>query len=1536
MGCKYTFGKELDGVSYSELYEFVLNNFSSDLNSFSDLLFSQAEARRKQTVDILNEIKLTYSPRNLGSDILEESSLTGFDVEYGTSETMSVQEFLSSELTQINGNRLYVPFDKEEFIKRRIAEYKQKGLSEEEASKKIEQDIARGPIMQDDAMLIHKLITFKGGFDGSKEGSFVTQAVEDSSSEQIARIKKDAWRELYNEMCNVFWKGNILKHFKGDGLKDYIKKGFNIQAEVHYDDNVTKLLSGHIDYAIVDDQGHIHLYNFVVTSNPNLDSYEKRQYYELKLLTLKRMLQYNGINSDNISLNYIPIYVQYNEDGQVEHITLSKVRKIFIDDIRNPNYITKDHQLSQFIKSNTNFNLLIDDNISERLRSMFTSILPSDLNINETGIHKSIDKWIHDAPQEGQDKHPLVIKQVGEPNNWFEVYINGKLIANIRSSEPKSRNQELKNVIIEHIKDLNDNRQSISYDLYRQIKTAYQNNKRHVDVRQEAETTIDTSLLQYLRDIDPETGEHRWELIDDLIDYNIILFKKNNKVDVVYLSSESLDRDIDFGNGQHNLLGKVKLDTVSRQLRGTYGNLSTFISILILNEFLPKLNLNDFQLGKVRVLSQFGTQFGQNLNIEYLVNKYFNEIITEINKANPGMEVKNNFSAAKFADPIEDIIEQLELIVGDRTEESQLLKPNLTRLKEVTFDKKALELRKLLDQISTIFFEETSPKKIYSYYQDVNSNKHREAVLYKLVDDAWLMYSGQNLIYDTKLENYEKWMAQPAYISSNNARLVVNNYRAMLDAMSDDINDLYDEMFYSPIMDYYKAVGYTALENSTIGFQERLYRNMFERDDNGKIRLYFKNPYKNEGNTSYLTDPERKFLKNALYLFNKFIHPEFVFNGPEDERFIKLINSDSKFLQVPLERASSATKFFKNPKDKLDRFKMYIREKKNLLDEISFKIDDFTRNVKYNLSNDADIFNKMHVRNKFKYTSDNYEERQKFIQERGVDYFETNIENLLIDVLGEAVEVEKTNRFLTATKAILFQLEIMRQDYSTDNDTINKELEYVSTYMKVNVFKKPLVSGAEEKALGVLMPIRKAVVSLNLVGNLIGFCRDVENGFVENYFRTLTKYQTDITKEDVSKAYKTFFGEVVFTNPMRINLLNKLCTVYRISNTDLARITERLKTGRAGLTNYENWLYATLRAPDFLHRMVAFMAKCIHDGVIDPDDESQSAFSIKDNRLVYDWKKDKRFKNLARGDKNNPKYAEELGLYIARMRTFNEEHPDRDPLSYEEALPQPYSEGEIQAIKSMASNIYGDYDRSNKAMYEFKSIGLIFGMWTTWMNGILTNLITKPGQYNPNQRTWTQAEDADGKLFINPNNFNEYVHENELKEGDLRIPVYNQELSIAQGLIPTLNAMRKYSRSGGVIKEYITSNPNVSSLLNKSVLDAIISLIILLLFKLAIDPAYQDHKKQDDGREFLTNVFTQLIYKSTRASFDTFRGPFNIGAYIVNNTASPVWQTPSSILHDLGEYVVGNKTMGQVISHNTGFGRTFQDAVTMYKRDVIE
>lgn len=131
----------------------------------------------------------------------------------------------------------------------------------------------------------------------------------------------------------------------------------------------------------------------------------------------------------------------------------------------------------------------------------------------------------------------------------------------------------------------------------------------------------------------------------------------------------------------------------------------------------------------------------------------------------------------------------------------------------------------------------------------------------------------------------------------------------------------------------------------------------------------------------------------------------------------------------------------------------------------------------------------------------------------------------------------------------------------------------------------------------------------------------------------LTKYQTDIDAKSLTSAYKEV-TKASFTSVRNITLIDELCKTYRLSNLDVARISEGLTSSRGGILNVENWMYATLRAPDFLNRMVLFVAKCMKDGCWD-------AFDLVDNKLVYNWRKDKRYSIYADPSKKGTKEYEE-------------------------------------------------------------------------------------------------------------------------------------------------------------------------------------------------------------------------------------------------------------------------------------------------------
>lgn len=95
-------------------------------------------------------------------------------------------------------------------------------------------------------------------------------------------------------------------------------------------------------------------------------------------------------------------------------------------------------------------------------------------------------------------------------------------------------------------------------------------------------------------------------------------------------------------------------------------------------------------------------------------------------------------------------------------------------------------------------------------------------------------------------------------------------------------------------------------------------------------------------------------------------------------------------------------------------------------------------------------------------------------------------------------------------------------------------------------------------------------------------------------------------------------------------------------------------------------MYATLRAPDFLNRMVLFVAKCMKDGCWD-------AFDLVDNKLVYNWKKDKRYSIYADSSKKGTKeYEEQRIAYYNAVRQYNMEHPE-NTIDFSDDLPTAYS-----------------------------------------------------------------------------------------------------------------------------------------------------------------------------------------------------------------------------------------------------------------------
>jgi hypothetical protein len=326
---------------------------------------------------------------------------------------------------------------------------------------------------------------------------------------------------------------------------------------------------------------------------------------------------------------------------------------------------------------------------------------------------------------------------------------------------------------------------------------------------------------------------------------------------------------------------------------------------------------------------------------------------------------------------------------------------------------------------------------------------------------------------------------------------------------------------------------------------------------------------------------------------------------------------------------------------------------------------------------------------------------------------------------------------------------VLRGETEKDVSNIEHAVDTITDYLNLNVFNKSLMSEDWQKFENLMAPLRQMVSGLYVAGNVGGFGRDIFQGLLENISNAVIKFQTNIGVNDVAFGYKEVISEGV-SDLMLMNKLNQFNIKYRLSNLDVARISEGQKTGRTGILNAETWAYSTLRGPDYLNRMVLFIAQMHKDGCYD-------AYSLdENNRLKYDWKKDKRFNLFALKEEgkaiNLEEYNKQKSLYYSLIRQFNLEgyrNENGEQLNFSDDLPDAYSLHEVQTFKNFADNIYGSYNKSTKAKYEHIAVGRNFMFFSTWMNGIVDNYMKKTQLSQTELKQEQERDYNDNLLFFN-------------------------------------------------------------------------------------------------------------------------------------------------------------------------------------------
>lgn len=1527
--CEYTIkatGETFN--SYDELITKWVDKLSvNEWQSLEDLVFSVSSLQDKIYKQLESKNKEYHIERKARNSL---SGAIDGEAEITDSNSFSINEFLENDLCAINGKRIVTQKNDEEYKANFILKFtkqmpKGKEMSLEEAEKEFERIQKGNDIIVEDAVMLHSFLT-SSDIVSSKSSAINDFGIKLRNA-QTSRFEGNSLLsdQLFNGLRYGYFKHVAKKNNR-------VFKNLNLKSKLI---GIDKDIIGHIDYLTIDPNGRLHVYLYKVSSQSyNEWPSAKVEKFKAQLVFLKYMLAENGFNVNNIELNIVPIHLKYNDD-------FSKVLSIRVDDPQR--YSSKqsdgsyalshyDQLVSRFLKDNYIPSEITNNDIKEATKDI-KKIFPS-LNIKTEGISKTAEEWIRTAPDcDPYDVESIVIKEVHEPNHGYDLIVrqpdNTTKTIIIKSDRSKNKNIELRNEVIKQLENLSDSKSYLLDTIKSVIQEGYNKGKTDPfsDQKGLPSTFLTSIFSKYFIHTTNDKGEktYDWKMLDSLSEANIIMFQNNTtgQVDVISLSSFNLNVSPTLKEGATTVLGSYCYDTQTSVFKGDFGNIELIRTLTLLNKIAPSLG-EGFKLGKIQVINtQSETQ--RAYSASYLNRSQFQEVLNVVNKENPNDKIKNNLNGCKFVDEVGVLLNEYLSITHDMTEAQayQYTSLGFDALQETSKDTREYALFNIMSNIYNVRpnFSRSEETVINTARYGENEKDRNLAKLLILAAQAYQAVRGETALHQSTLASLDTLTYTALNVPDINVRIVAENLQITHDTISSEFMEQFSPM--NKIFEtFFDAVGYTQLEGVTIGDEARQFNNLYDPDDE---LFKFKNPYDTSND---LTPPERELLKKVLFSIAKIrTHDNFQFESYNSPELVEWIKKNPYYLWVPLERASKAT-----TRQTLNGIKSAMKYIKRLLTNSKDRFEDAVEGLLSEEARELDAgFERLQLTNLFSLSIPSgpndvsyTEKSRRQLLKRGKGFYETNLKNILIDYLFRSIATDQYNKLLISSKALLLSMHLTG-DMGGNKEALNKEIEHIKDYLKVNVFQRSIMEPKSKKVMSWIMPIKSKINDMLLMGNAISFFRDSIQGVLENTTRSVIKLNTNISPKSVAKAY-TYVTTHATNNARAVNLLSKLCLRYRLSNTDVARIAERAKSSRNGIFNWDNWAYGTLRSPDFLNRMTLFVAKCMEDGCWD-------AWYLNENGdLKYDWRKDTRFNLLATEDNSNPEeYAKQRSIYFSKIRQYNLDHPEREPLdiSLSTDLPSPYSNKEILSIRSVADNIYGSYDKSKKAMYENWAFGISFGMFTTWFNGIYNNYFAKAGQYATNKLKHVQDTDPEtGQLLYFNRNTGETTVNPVGEDGIPNDIVWKDVPIITQGIFPTIGTLYHILKNDGKdnLIAYLKANEGERANLKKLLSDILMSGLFLLLFKAALDADwYKEQKKNMKDRSIIQNLITEVLYKSSSRAYDSFLGPINIIQQLGENMNPPYYSAPIKLIKDTYSTLFGEKQFVTLMTDNLGIARGFKD-----------
>lgn len=1507
-----------EGLSYFELHNLISDNI--DLTKYSDTLFSA------QT-DVYNKlVNLKASPL-----IFDKwGNVVADDPESGV---YNIQHFLDSQYFDPN-QKYYTKMNDENYEDA----LRKRDYTEDQIAKEFE----RFKLVGADAYVIHYLVNnleisnVNDPYTWNVQvslliGKQITKLTEDITKRKLGNLNTDFQEALLNSFNRVLQSVGNNNNLGSQILQSRIitarenKMGTSTSRvrNIAVTHALTKdgiKLRGHIDQVIVDKYGNIAIYQNIVSSQP----YEswikiKKQKFELELAFLKKILQAKGFNANKISLHLIPTQIVYNDDGSIKDIRMDYPKNIQVQGEYQLGDI--DEAVEAYIDTPDLSFGNIDDKVQTALDK--TNLMFLNANITQNRITKTIDSYIAQQynPRTGTGD---IVKLEDDPQGYnYAVTIDGEIHKIKEDSLPKN-NTELKELLQKEF-DKKENQISTVLDtLVKQIQVARHNPQNTTfEAFKRSNYRLVSLLGKYIEPTyiggDPV---YEWNIIDNeaLRNAHILLFQNSKgQIDVVSLANYNLYEVNKHRSNGSNIMNSYIMDNQSGNLYNydcSFGHMEQIRTLNILNEILPQLDGN-FKLGNIQVISTYGRGQGMYSTASDLITKYYSPILEVVNKYNNEVKLNNNFGNINFVDQYELITDYISnFLTTSSYLETNPIRYKLKDAKEQLENANSESARRAALQ-SFLEYLQNNPviKNLQNGTSDLTYANDNTKMLANIYNQACYEYNKLMGVYvETKykpLSWLESNIVKPDANSDNNYRTIKQIVTQTTFRANERVMDAANPI-QNFTRDYFNQAGYSTVEGSLIGDENKYFDNMFMHNDRGEKIMMFKNPYKNDA-TNYMNSHEKLFLKKTLFELAKVTYSmhnkKFDFTSYEDPEFAKAVEEQEVLRYVPLKRASPtlSVKSLKNGVNQFfDTIKGLASKEDNVFAKWQQTLDKEGANVSM-----RDRF-ETGVTNPFASSmSSDKNVRQEILNQHTNDYWETNIPALLYSYINANILTQEFNKSLILIKSVMFQAKMLAL-----NSGNLKYLEWfqkeADKYLTVNVFNDTILEDTSKKFFTVINPVKHFVSKMFLSFNIKSMFRDTLEGFQQNYIKAATKYGTDISTANLTAAYYIVMKGSC-TNVRTISLLNQLCIKYGLSNLDFANIANGLRTDKSGINHWDDIAYNTMKRPDFLNRMTLFVARALQDGVWD-------ALSLdEDGKIKYDWKKDKRFQDILKSPKGSEKYNKAKSLYFSAIRAYNKEHID-SPIGYNEDLPSPYSLETIDKIKQVADSIYGNYDRGGRMMAENMAIGMSFAQFTTYSNGIIANWFGKKRVIKGDKLE--QQKNEAGQLLY-------FTEDGTITTENTGVPVMDNIPIVVQGIFYTfgdiLGILSDTNQDDKIkkIEEMCKANPNDAANLRKAFASLLWAAFMSILFKNIFDPGYKEIMKSYNSDDVLASAMTYVVYNGSKQSTQNFHEFLVIPEYFAgssdasNGMTIPYQSYPTQLVKNMfntatdpekhwGEYIVNN------------------------------